>query len=232
MKPNQNNVRAFTLIEMVLAIGISALVLVAIGSVLIAALNLRNATQSAVDEATPVDQALSVLRRDLECAVTPTNGTDKILSGDFKVGNVTSPGISQPVAIEMFTATGELNENKPWGDIQRVTYELKNPTDRSASGMDLIRSVTRNLLPVATPDVDDQWMMSGVQSIAFSCFDGAQWSDTWDTTSLTSSDTNLPVAVRVQIQLVGNKTQPIEIVVPIDSQSRSNVTLNTTSMGS
>jgi hypothetical protein len=98
--------------------------------------------------------------------------------------------------------------------------------------MDLIRSVTRNLLPVATPDVEDQWMLSGVQSIEFSCFDGAQWSDTWDTTTLTSPDTNLPVAVRVQIQLVGNKTQPIEIVVPIDSQSRSNATLNTTGTGS
>lgn len=216
---------------MVLAIGISALVLVAIGSVLVAALNLRNATQSAVDEATPVDQALSVLRRDLACAVTPTNGTDKILSGDFKVGTITSIGISQPVAIEMYTATGELNENKPWGDIQRVTYELKNPADRSASGKDLIRSVTRNLLPVATPDVENQWMMSGVQSIEFSCFDGAQWSDTWDTTALASSDTNLPVAVRVQIQLVGNNTQPIKIVVPIDSQSRSNATLNTMSTG-
>jgi type II secretion system protein J len=223
-----NNSRAFTLIEMVLAIGIAAIVLIAVNAVFFTALRLRNATQAAVDAATPVDQALAVLRSDLQCAVTPTNGTSKILSGDFKVGSVTSTGVSQPVAIEMFTATGGLSETKPWGDIQRVDYELKNPTDRSAPGRDLIRSVTRNLLPVATPDVEDQWMMSGVQSIEFSCFDGAQWSDTWDTTALASPDTNLPVAVRVQIQLVGNETTPIEIVVPIDSQSRSNATLNTT----
>jgi type II secretion system protein J len=224
-----NNKRAFTLIEMILAIGIAALVLIAVNAVFFTALHLRDATQAVVDAETPVDQALTVLQRDLQCAVTPTNGTSKILSGDFKVGSVTSTGVSQPVAIEMYTATGGLSENNPWGDIQRVDYELKNPTDRSTPGMDLIRSVTRNLLPVATPEVEDQWMLSGVQSIEFSCFDGAQWSDTWDTTALASSDTNLPVAVRVQIQLIGNEKPPIEIVVPIDSQSRSNATLNTTS---
>jgi type II secretion system protein J len=226
-----NNKRAFTLVEMILAIGIAVIVLIAVNAVFFTALHLRDATQAAVDAETPVDQALTVLQRDLQCAVTPTNGTSKVLSGDFKVGSVTSAGISRPVAIEMFTATGGLSENKPWGDIQRVTYELKNPADTSTPGMDLIRSVTRNLLPVATPDVEDQWMMSGVQSIEFSCFDGAQWSDTWDTTALTSPDTNLPVAVRVQIQLVGDKAQPVEIVVPIDSQSRSNATLNTTDAG-
>ncbi|MGH7952454.1 MAG: type II secretion system protein GspJ [Limisphaerales bacterium] len=218
---------------MILAIGIAAIVLVSISAVLFAALHLRNATQDAVDNATPINQALTILRRDLECVVPPTNGTTKILSGDFKVGNITSPGIGQPVSIEMYTATGELSDNKPWGDIQKVTYELKDSTDRNTAGMDLIRSVTRNLLTISTPDVEDQWIMSGVQSIRFSCFDGAQWQDTWDTTGLTSLNTNLPVAVRVQIQLAGNnQTEPIEILVPIDSQSRTNRTLTTSSTGS
>jgi hypothetical protein len=42
---------------------------------------------------------------------------------------------------------------------------------------------------------------------------------------MTSANTNLPVAVRVDIQLSGDKNaSPIEILVPIDSQSRSNST--------
>jgi type II secretion system protein J len=235
MRIKPNNLRAFTLIEMILAIGIAAIVLVAVNAVFFTALHLRDATQEAVDEATPVDQALTVMRRDLECAVTPTNGTSKILSGDFKVGGVTSPGIGQPVAIEMFTATGGLSEKQPWGDIQRVTYELKNSTDASSSGKDLYRSITRNLLAPTMPDVEDQLMMGGVESVEFSCFDGSQWSDTWDTTELTSATTNLPVAVRVRIQLAGDSkknAQPIEILVPVDSQSRSNATISTTSTGS
>jgi type II secretion system protein J len=226
-----NNLHAFTLIEMVLAIGVAAIVLVAINAVLFAALHLREATSNIVDAAAPVDQTVTFLRRDLQCSVTPTNGTTKVLSGDFRVGNVTSLGVPEPVAIEMFTATGVLGANAPWADIQRVTYELKQPTDRSATGKDLVRSVTRNLLSVTTPDVEDQFMLSGVTSIKFSCFDGSQWQDTWDTTGLTSVNTNLPLAVRVDIQMSGGDSGvvgPIEIVVPIDSQSRTNVVLNTT----
>ena len=225
---------AFTLIEMILAVGVAALVLAVIGSVFFAALHLREVTQAAVDGATPVDLALAVMRRDLQCVMTPTNGTSKILSGDFRVGSLTSPGVSQPVAIEMFTATGALRDNAPWGDIQKVTYELKDPADRNAPGKDLYRSVTRNIMAATTPDVQDQWMLGGVQNIEFSCFDGSQWSDSWDTTGVTAVNTNLPVAVRVRIQLAGNNsanTQPIEILVPIDSQSRTNAVLNTTANG-
>jgi prepilin-type N-terminal cleavage/methylation domain-containing protein len=224
-----NNMHAFTLIEMLLAIGVAAMVLVAVNAVLFAALRLHNATTDLVDSANPVDQTVTFLRRDLECVVTPTNGTTKVLSGDFKVGNVSTPGIAVPVAIEMFTATGALGETAPWADIQRVTYELKPSADRSVPGQDLVRSVSRNLLAVSTPDVEDQLMMSGVVNIKISCFDGTQWQDTWDTTSPTAINTNLPVAVRVDIQMSGdNNPQPIELLVPIDSQSRTNAVLTTT----
>jgi hypothetical protein len=190
---------------------------------------LRDATQTLVDNETPVDQTLAIMQRDLECAMTPTNGTTKVLSGDFRIGNITSFGISQPVSIEMFTATGNINDNKPWGDVQRVTYELREPVNPSGPGKDLIRTITRNLMPVATPDVNDQWMMSGVQSITFSGYDGTQWWNTWDTTGLTSVNTNLPLAVKVDIQFAGNNnTAPIEFVVPVDSVTRTNRTESTT----
>src|SRR5208337_2643495 len=143
-----------------LAVGIAAIVLVAINAVLFSALHLREVTQAAVDEATPVDLALTILRRDLQCAVPPEpNG---VLTGDFKVGNVASLGTSLPVSAEMYTATGVLRENEPWGDIQRVTYALRDAADRNAAGRDLVRSITRNLLTTTTPDIEDQTLMSGV----------------------------------------------------------------------
>ena len=234
MKTEQSNKGAFTLIEMILAVGVAALALAVIGSVFFAALHLRDVTQAAVDAATPVDQALAVMRRDLQCAVTPTNGTSKVLSGDFRVGTLISPGISQPVAIEMYTATGALRDGAPWGDIQKITYELRDPTDRNEPGKDLYRTVTRNVMATSLPDVDDQWMLGGVQNIQFFCFDGSQWSETWDTTGVTSVNTNLPLAVRVRIQLAGNnpaQTAPIEMLVPVDSQSRTNAVLNAAATG-
>ena len=229
MKIGTNNEKAFTLVEMILAIGVAALVLVAVNAVLFTALHLREVTTDVVDAATPVDQTFTFLRRDLQCVVTPTNGTSKVLSGSFKVGTVNSAGIAEPVAAEMFTATGALSQSAPWADIQRVTYELKNSTDGSGR-RDLYRSVTRNLLSVSTPDVTDQLMLSSVESVKFSCYDGARWNETWDTSDMTSLNTNLPLAVRVEIKLAGaDKTmEPIQLVVPIDSQSRTNMVLTST----
>jgi type II secretion system protein J len=218
---------AFTLIEMILAIGIAAIVLICVNAALFTALHLRDATADMVDAESPVDSAVSILKRDLECCVTTTNGTSKVLSGDFKAGNgITSVGVSGDVAVEMYTATGGLSDDAPWADIQRVTYELKPPADLSSPGKDLYRSVVRNLLAAATPPVDDQFVLGGVSSIKFSCYDGAQWQETWDTTSSGTPNTNLPVAVRVDIQMAGNgAAQPVEIVVPIDAVARTNAVL-------
>ncbi len=230
MKIKTKKLNAFTLIEMILAIGIAAIVLIAVSAVFFTSLHLRDDASDMVDAATPIDATVTFLKRDLQCCVTPTNGTSKVWSGGFRAGDgLTSAGVSDPVAIEMFTATGALSDSQPWGDIQRVTYELKNSTDASAPGKDLYRSVLRNLLAVSTPTADDQLMLRGVASVKFSCYDGATWQDAWDTTSPTAVNTNLPLAVRVTIQMAGNaNAQPVEIVVPIDSVSRTNMVLAAT----
>jgi type II secretion system protein J len=211
---------AFTLIELVLAVGVMAMVMLVINSVFFTALRLRDRTADMLDQVQPAQQATTFLRRDLLGVMAP-NGA---LSGDFKAGSVSEPNMGESAAVEMYTTTGALREDQPWGDVQKVTYELKDPAVLGApGGKDLIRSVTRNLLNTTSPEVDDQWMMSGVRDIKFESFDGSQWNDTWDTTS---GNTNLPVAVRVRIELAGAGSQgsqePIEMVVPIDSQSPTN----------
>jgi type II secretion system protein J len=217
---------AFTLIELILAIGVSAIVLIAINAVFFSALRLRNAATEAVDEATPIENAVTTMRRDLMCAVAPIPGG--IMTGDFKAGDVNSIGVNDMVNLEVFTATGALNADPaaPWGDIQRVTYGLKTPVPPNGTSKDLVRTVARNLLSSGTPEVDEQWMLSGVESMQVQCFDGAQWYDQWDTTSIGSVNTNLPTAVRITLQLSANggntRPQPIMMLVPIDSQSRTN----------
>jgi len=228
----RNSKFGFTLVEMILAIGVAAIVLVAVNAVLFTSLHLRQVTTDVVDAATPVDQTFTFMRRDLQCVVTPTNGTTKVISGSFRTGTVTSTGIPEPVAAEMFTATGALSDSAPWADIQRVTYELKNSTTISGQ-RDLYRSVTRNLLSVNTPDVKDQLMLNGVETVKFSCFDGIRWNETWDTSDPTSVNTNLPLAVRVEIKLAGSDTmtEPIQLVVPIDAVVRTNMVLTSATGG-
>ena len=213
--------RGFTLIELILAAGVMAIVLVAINGIFFGAMRLRESVTDAVDAALPVQQACDTLRRDLASAMPPT--TNGIFSGDFKVGGVTSTGLNQPVDIELYTTTGALRSDEPWGDVQKITYELRSSADRTAPGKELVRSITRNLLTAIPPQPQDQSLLGGVQSVEYSCYDGTLWRDNWDTTG---SDTNLPTAVRVRIQMAGNggsaDQQPIEIVVPIESQARTN----------
>ena len=197
--------------ELVLAMGVCAIVLAAISGVFFSAVRLRDSATQAVDDVLPVQRALAVLQHDLQ-GVMPLSPTG-VFSGDFKVGDVTSLGMSQNVAIELYTCTGALHENEPWGDVQRVTYELR----AGAAGKDLIRSVTRNLLATITPAPEEQCVMGNVESVDFECYDGAQWWTEWDTTM---SDTTLPVAVRVRIQLAGDsrRREPLVLVVPLDTQ--------------
>jgi type II secretion system protein J len=211
--------RAFTLIELILSIAIMAIVLVAINAVLFSALRLRERTSASVEDSLPLEQSLEILRRDLQGATPPSS--NGILAGSFKAGAVTSLGSSLPVAIEFNTTTGIPNDKEPWGEVQRVSYGLRPSADRTAVGQNLYRNVTRNLLALIPPQPDEQWMMSGVDRIEFSCYDGLQWRSDWDTTLM---DTNLPSAVRVRILLANadRSTSPIEMVVPIESQAGSN----------
>jgi len=139
--------------------------------------------------------------------------------------------------IEFYTTSGAVNDNGTWSDVQLVIYELRDSTDRTRnnSGKDLVRSVNRNVLSTALQDAQERPLLSNVQSLEFLCFDGVNWRDSWDTSL---SDTNLPYAVRVRIQLAGDSSvgpgaqQPYEIVVPVVSQSRTNVPQSTTASGS
>src|SRR6266571_3956497 len=61
--------RAFTLIEVLLAVSVFAIVLIAINTVFYSALRLRATTARVLDQSAPLQQTLIVLRRDLHGAV-------------------------------------------------------------------------------------------------------------------------------------------------------------------
>jgi len=217
--------KAFTLIEMLLAIAICAIVLVAINGVFATAVRLRDKTSEAVEEASPINRALDTLYRDLKATVGPGG----FLAGDFKCGAAAmgaTMGLSGEAGVaglDFFTATGAISDKAPWGDLQEVFYELKAPTDRDEQGMDLVRCVNRNLLATTTQTPEIQRLLSHVRTLEFECYDGTQWRNTWDTSN---GDTNLPTTVRVRIMLaprVGEQAsrvaRPLELLVPLVSQT-------------
>jgi len=228
---------AFTLIEVLLALAICAVVLVAINAVFVTAVRLRDKTSSTVDQALPVNLTLDTLRRDLKGVVGPHG----FLAGDFKC-DAQSMGASMGLmasaggGLDFFASTGVISDNAPWGDIEEVYYQLMPAGDRNkALGLDLVRCVNRNLLATATQSPDIQLLMSDVERVDFECYDGYQWRNSWDTSA---GDTNLPTAVRIRIQPAidpngaAGRPSPLELVVPLVTQTRSTNSVQTTTGGS
>jgi prepilin-type N-terminal cleavage/methylation domain-containing protein len=210
--------RAFTLIELLLAISIMSVVLVAINGVFFTALRMRNTAVNSLEASLPVEQALAVIEHDLANLVGSTN-TNGIFFGPLQTTNPTN-SLPNQVGPDFYTSGGELDGVTPWSCGQKIDYILAPPTNGvRGPGMDLIRAVTHNLLPIAPPTQPDEKhaILSGVQSLMFLYYDGSQWDQTWDTTQ----ETNLPLAIKVQIkmaQVPGDQTQPkpLELVVPVD----------------
>ena len=161
------------------------------------------------------DVAGAVLTRDLAAILPPNTNNPDSLVGAMS-SDTTAPGMSQPVALEIFTASGVITDDKPWGDVQRIDYSLQTPTNRfNYAGRDLIRSVSRNLLSTATDLPEQQTLLEDVQNLKFTYFDGTNWNDTWSVTL-----SNIPQAIRVAIDFTVNPTDtrvrpPLKLMVPV-----------------
>jgi type II secretion system protein J len=225
---NRSKAEAFTLLEVLLAVGIFAIVLFAMNTVFFSALRLERATNRAVDERLPLNQALAVVRRDLQGAVPPnTNST--LLPRHF-VASASGGGFgaAQSGSLEFYTTTGALNDAEPWGDLQRIRFELVDPVERSASstGRELVRRVLRNVLATSTEEEVEELLASDVESLEFQCYDGSDWTSVWDTEA---GDVGLPQAVRVRVHLAANNAggakltqEPLELLVPLVTQTLTN----------
>ena len=223
-RPNSTRA-AFTLIEVLLAVAVFAIVLAAINSVFFSALRLRNKAVQSFEKSLPLQQALSFVQKDLEGIMLPGGR----LAGTF---TTTIQGLSNSMAFvgervtpDIYTTSGNVGELARWADVQRVAYFLAIPTNvnSTANGKDLVRMVTRNLLPVNVEEQEQQYLMNGVETLRLQFFDGLAWTDTWDS----SMSTNLPAAIKVQVTLSEDYTgksrtpPPVELVVPIMVQAAS-----------
>ncbi|MDB6040576.1 MAG: hypothetical protein JWM99_4417, partial [Verrucomicrobiales bacterium] len=146
---------AFTLIELMLALVIFAIILSAINAVFFSALHLRNKSAEAIEQSVPIQQAFDTIRRDLQGIVLPGG----MMSGSLQTG--VSSNLVQDGSTQFTTSTGGLSDYEPWGKMQRVTYTLRASMNRnSIGGKDLIRSVTRNLLATAQDQPYEQLLLT------------------------------------------------------------------------
>jgi type II secretion system protein J len=224
--PSSQRPHAFTLLEVLIAVVSFAIVLAAINGVFYGALRLRAKAAESAERFRPLQRALDVIKNDLASIVPP--GTT--LAGPLQTTALTNL-VAGRISPDFYTASANIDPWTPWADIQRVSYALVQPQSRSG-GLDLVRLVTRNLLPVEGDEMPFQdSLLSGVHSVIFSFYTGSQWQTTWDSTTpepVTGLTNTLPAAVKVQIHLAAADTgrplafaAPVELVVPLAAQSRT-----------
>jgi len=209
--------RAFTLLEVLLALAIAAIVLAALNTVFFSAMRMRATTTAMVQTVLPSDRAISVMKADL-AGIVPVG----VMAGPMG-SDIAGVGMTQPAALEIYTSTGVLSADAPWGPIQKIDYSLQDPTNKfTSNGKDLVRGVTRNLLAVTPPAPDQHVLLGDVQRLRFSYYDGTNWNESWSAVL-----SNTPVAIRVSIDFTPSRSDlptspPVQFVVPIYAQARTN----------
>lgn len=213
-RPSRSSPRGFTLLELLIATAVGAVVLIVIQTTFFGALRLHHTTHARIDEDSVVQRALGIIRRDLAGLMLP-GGT---LSGQLQTTSFSSlneGSYGERVSPDLFTNSGRIDGWNPFSDVQMVAYYLA-PATNGANGKDLVRVVTRNLLPVQETEPEQQILLSGVESVTVLFYDGAGWVDFWDS----EATSTLPTALRLSLVLTSSdKTRsaaaPIDLVVPV-----------------
>ncbi|MEO6246009.1 MAG: prepilin-type N-terminal cleavage/methylation domain-containing protein [Opitutaceae bacterium] len=212
----------FTLLELLVATAIGAIVLLVINTTFFGALRLHNTTHEKIDLDLVVQRTLGIVRKDLAGIMLPANpqATTNTLSGQlvsdsFSTNAMDSQG--ERVTPDITTSSGRIDGWTPFAEVQTVAYYLTPAADGGPT-KDLVRVVTRNLLPATDPIADTFTLLPGVVSASLSFFDGEYWADTWDTTATGT----LPSAFKFSLVLAprGNafastNPGPVELVVPV-----------------
>jgi hypothetical protein len=118
---------------------------------------------------------------------------------------------------DIYTNSGRIDGWTPFADVQMVSYYLVPAADGGPM-KDLVRVLTRNLLPAIETTTENQTLLTGVNAAAISYFDGENWLDMWD--SITTS--TLPAAIKFSLVLAPRDRNtsrsdpaPIELIVPV-----------------
>jgi type II secretion system protein J len=212
--------RGFTLLELLIATAVGAVVLIVIQTTFFGALRLHNTTHERIDEDLVVHRTLGIIRRDFAGLNMP-GGT---LSGQLQTTNFSSASdgsYGERITPDLYTNSGKIDGWTPFSEAQMVAYYLA-PGSSDTEGKDLVRVVTRNLLPVQEPFPEDQVLLHGVDSATLLFFDGSGWIEEWDSTVTSTLPSALKLSLVMKSRTPGlSVPPPIELTVPIVVTTRA-----------
>ena len=203
-----------------MATSVAAIVLLVINGTFFGALRLHNTTHDRIDQDLVLQRTLGLIQHDVAGLMLPGG----IFSGELVTTESSSIGndaYGERLGPDLYTTTGVVDGWNPFSEVQVVAYYLAAAAD-GTNTKDLIRVVTRNLLPVQTATSEEQVLMTGLTDGYMEFYDGTAWTDTWDSTATSS----LPTAVKFSLTLApADAGQPapaaVELVIPVPVMTRA-----------
>lgn len=194
--------RAFTLLELLVATAMIAVLAASLYATLHVAFRARGTAWRVVDEMRKAELAVELVRADIDSALVPRG----ILAGKFLGEDaVNGTGRASDTLLLYRAAAGALKA-EPTGDVRMV--ELACESDGDNEGMALVRRVSANLLMTKVEEPAKEVLCRDVRSLSLRYFDGMEWQDSWDS-GLRGNE--LPRAVEVTLELTADRPEYADV---------------------
>ena len=189
---------AFTLLELLLALAMTAMLSLSLYMAMSSAMRARDTATASVNRMRAAVLAADLIGKDLESVLPPTG----ILAGPFIGQNQGGAGAeADDLEFACLGADPGLADQPLGEGIRRVELTVRTDVNPPA----LVRRVTRNLLAQTQPQPEEEILCRNVRSFAVRYYDGATWQDTWDSTTLGDI---LPFAVEITLEVVNPADRP------------------------
>lgn len=181
--------RGFTLLELLIAIALMAIVAASLYSSLFIGMRTSRSAVAAIQPARMAALTLELMRQDFAAALPPKG----ILAGPFQ--GTSSANSSNFDELVYFSGANAPREGEVGCDIRKVDLLVETLPDDAQPA--LVRRITSNLLASQEPVVHEQVLCRGIKQLKFRFYDGTVWQESWDSTAVGDV---LPAAVEVTIE--------------------------------
>lgn len=204
------SLRAFTLVEVLIAGLAAAVLLTALYGVFGRSMRLRDQAVDRTTEMAARQQAVNLLREDLANGLVSGGVLAEGMAGGRESTTTRFPGF-----LRLTTTTGRNSEEERLGDVQQVAYYVVPDPNRNDSGF-LVRAVDRVLLAPLREPQREEVLLQRVSQLEVRFYDGSAWVEPWEVFEL---DLPLPEGVSVTIhrsrpESGGRELAPIQIYIP------------------
>lgn len=207
----------FTLLELVLAVGITATLFAALAAVFANTLHARERSGEVAQAAWLRTRCLNQMRTDLYHMAAPDG---RLAQG--VTGKKLEEDARRRDSLVFDSAVNRVHADVFGSDLVRVAYVLDDAEENDdADTLKLIRQVWRNPLSPSTEEPEERLLLDAVESMAIDYFDGSNWVVSWDTEL---QDNALPRAIRITLeQHAGDHTVTLATVIPIPVMQREQI---------